>query len=180
MRRICIIGGSGGGKSTLACRLGMATGLPVIHLDQHYWSDGWQAPVLDEAWRATHGTLISGDRWIIDGSFLSTLDERIRACDTIVHVDLPRWRCLLRVLKRTFMAYGQVRPDLAPGCPERFDRKFLGYVWRFHETHRPRILRALDDWAGRRDIVTLRSDRDMRQWLEAVQPVHAMKTCVAA
>lgn len=33
MRRVLIIGNSGGGKSTLARRLGEKLGLPVIHLD---------------------------------------------------------------------------------------------------------------------------------------------------
>ncbi|WP_293906872.1 hypothetical protein [Phenylobacterium sp.] len=33
MRRILIIGNSGGGKSTLARKLGGKLGLPVVHLD---------------------------------------------------------------------------------------------------------------------------------------------------
>ncbi|MEL6615862.1 MAG: AAA family ATPase, partial [Bacteroidota bacterium] len=33
MQRVMIVGGPGAGKSTLARRLGEATGLPVIHID---------------------------------------------------------------------------------------------------------------------------------------------------
>ena len=43
MERVMIIGCGGAGKSTLARQLGEKTGLPVVHLDQIYWSPGnWQ------------------------------------------------------------------------------------------------------------------------------------------
>jgi adenylate kinase family enzyme len=169
MQKICIVGGSGSGKSTLARELGRVIGLPVIHLDQHYWSKGWQARSLDEEWRAIHRRLIEGDRWIVDGCYSSTLAERIEACDTIIHLDLARWRCVFRVLKRTATSHGQVRPDLAEGCPERFDSEFLHYVWSFNETHRPRILRAVESWRGRRNVITLRSPRQVRRWLASIE-----------
>jgi adenylate kinase family enzyme len=51
MKRIAILGCSGAGKSTLARILGHRFGLPVIHLDQHYWRPGWVEPSKEE-WRA--------------------------------------------------------------------------------------------------------------------------------
>lgn len=39
-KRILILGCGGAGKSTLARRLGAATGLPVVHLDGLYWQPG--------------------------------------------------------------------------------------------------------------------------------------------
>ena len=43
MERVIIIGCGGAGKSTLARKLGEKTGLPVIHLDQIFWSPGnWE------------------------------------------------------------------------------------------------------------------------------------------
>jgi adenylate kinase family enzyme len=151
MQKICIVGGSGSGKSTLARELGRLTGLPVVHLDQYYWSDGWQAAALDAEWRATHRGLIQGDRWIVDGCYTSTLAER-----------------MFRVLKRVATTYGRVRPDLAAGCPERLDWAFLRYVWRFRDVHRPRVMRTLEQWQGQRRIVTLQSPRQIRDWLTIV------------
>ena len=42
MEKILIIGCSGSGKSTLAVALGEKLGLPVVHLDQLWWKEGWR------------------------------------------------------------------------------------------------------------------------------------------
>lgn len=38
--------------------------------------------------------VLSQDTWIIDGNYGSTLDLRIKACDTIVFLDYPLDICL--------------------------------------------------------------------------------------
>ena len=49
-KRILILGCGGAGKSTLARRLGAATGLPVVHLDGLYWQPGWLKTELPDKW----------------------------------------------------------------------------------------------------------------------------------
>ena len=49
MRRIAIVGTPGAGKSTLARELGRRAGLPVIHLDRHYFLPSWK-PRPEEEW----------------------------------------------------------------------------------------------------------------------------------
>src|SRR2546430_10477743 len=39
-----VTGLAGSGKSTLSLALSAKTGLPVIHLDLHFWKPGWVAP----------------------------------------------------------------------------------------------------------------------------------------
>ncbi|MEO9901595.1 isopentenyl transferase family protein [Nisaea sp.] len=48
MNRVLILGCPGAGKSTAARSLAKITGLPVIHLDRHYWEPGWVRPGPDE------------------------------------------------------------------------------------------------------------------------------------
>ena len=72
-KRILILGCGGAGKSTLARRLGAATGLPVVHLDGLYWQPGWVA-MERAAWRRTVENEIAKDAWIIDGNFGSSLE----------------------------------------------------------------------------------------------------------
>ena len=40
-RRVLVSGMAGSGKSTFSRALSAKTGLPVIHLDVHYWKPGW-------------------------------------------------------------------------------------------------------------------------------------------
>ena len=129
--RIAILGPPGSGKSTLAVKLGQATGLPVVHLDRHFWKPGWVATPRDE-WRRHHGALIAQPRWIIDGSYRSTVAERIARANTVVLLDLPRPVYITRALWRTLAGWGHTRPDSADGCPERWDAEFVRYVWTFH------------------------------------------------
>ena len=48
MEKILIIGCSGSGKSTLAVALGEKLGLPVVHLDQLWWKEGWRNVTREE------------------------------------------------------------------------------------------------------------------------------------
>lgn len=61
MRRVAIIGCAGSGKSTLARRLAAKTGLPAVHLDQHYWRPGWVEPPREE-WQARAAALAGAER----------------------------------------------------------------------------------------------------------------------
>ena len=123
-KRILILGCGGAGKSTLARRLGAATGLPVVHLDGLYWQPGWVA-MERAAWRRTVENEIAKDAWIIDGNFGSSLELRLSRAQAAVYLDYSRAVCLAGVLRRVWTTHGRVRPDMGAGCPERFDLSFL-------------------------------------------------------
>lgn len=143
MERVLILGCGGAGKSTLAKRLGQLTGLPVIHLDAHYFTAGWIATPAEQ-WRPKVEKLVAEEHWIIDGNFASTLDLRLPRADTIVFLDLPRRICFWRVLKRWITHRGRTRPDMATGCNEKADLEFLKWIWNFPSTDRPKTLHVID------------------------------------
>lgn len=167
MKRVAMVGCSGGGKSRLARRLAEKTGLPVVHIDQEYWLPGWIAPPL-ENWRVRHAELIAELEWIIDGNSPNTLAARVARADMVVFLDMPRWRCLLRVLWRLLTTFGKVREDMAPGCPERFDLEFLRYIWTFKLDQEPRILEAFEKRSDACEVVRLSSTREVEGWLTRI------------
>ncbi len=116
-KRILILGCGGAGKSTLARRLGAATGLPVVHLDGLYWQPGWVA-MERAAWRRTVENEIAKDAWIIDGNFGSSLELRLSRAQAAVLLDYSRAVCLAGVLRRVWTTHGRVRPDMGavPGA----------------------------------------------------------------
>lgn len=142
MKRILIIGCSGSGKSTLARQLAERTGLPVIHLDQEYFSPDWKEP-MQEDWAETVAKLAARESWVMDGNFSGTFPIRMPRADTVIYLDQPAWRCLWRVVLRTIRYYGKVRPGSAPGCRERLDLNFLHYVAVYNTTRRSEILATL-------------------------------------
>jgi len=128
MQRIMVIGVSAGaGKSTFARRLGETMELPVYHLDAYYWKPGW-VEAEEKDFRHKQQELANESRWIIEGNYNSTVDIRLAACDTVIQLQLPLWRCLWRVLKRRIQYRKQARPDMAPDCPEKLDYKFLKFI----------------------------------------------------
>ncbi|MGC8627592.1 MAG: AAA family ATPase [Acidimicrobiales bacterium] len=98
-RRALVIGPAGSGKTTFARALSTRTGLPVVHLDLHYWRPGWLKPSEDE-WREQQRDLLSGDAWIADGNFFETLDFRLDRAEDVVLMGTPWWVCAGRAFLR--------------------------------------------------------------------------------
>ena len=142
MKRVLIIGSGGSGKSTLARQLGERLGLPVVHLDAHYWNPGWVETPADE-WRERVQRLIAQPEWVMDGNYGGTLDIRLAAADTVIFLDLPRIVCLWRIVTRAARYWGRTRPELAPDCPERLDWEFVVWVWTYPDRRRREILERL-------------------------------------
>ena len=167
MKRVAIIGSGGAGKSTFARALTLRTGLPLVHLDHLYWSPGWVVTPSDE-WRVVLEEALGGDAWIADGNYARTYDVRFARADTIIVLAPSRWRCATRVLKRTFTNYGcSVQ---APDCPERFDFKFLRWVWRYPTDSRPQLDAAIREHGADASLIELTTSRQVQRFLEALGP----------
>jgi len=158
------VGISGAAKSTLARQLAVSTRLPLIHLDTEFWQPGWKVTERAE-WRAKVAKLAERDAWIMDGNYGASLDLRLPRADTVMWFDYPRLVCVWRAPQRVATTYGRVRPDLAPGCPERFDREFLRFIWNFNTNSRPRILAMLAEHGGHLSPIVFRRDLDVMGFL---------------
>ena len=124
-RRVLVTGMAGSGKSTFSRSLAAKTGLPVIHLDLHFWKPGWVAPSELE-WRDKQSGLLAGDAWIADGNYHKTLDLRLERADTVVFFDTPWWVCAGRAFLR-----GLRKPvgEMPEGCDDSSWRR-LRDEWR--------------------------------------------------
>jgi adenylate kinase family enzyme len=172
MQRILIIGSSGAGKSTFARKLGATTGLPVVHIDQLYWGPGW-VPVPRDVYLERLRQAVAQERWIMDGNSPSTLDLRLPRADRIILMERSRFACLARIGLRIMSSYGQVREDMAPGCPEKFDREFLKFVWNYPVKDWLEVLAAIERHGARDRTTTLRSDAESAAFLDALEAQRA-------
>jgi adenylate kinase family enzyme len=174
VKRILVIGSGGAGKSTFARQLGEILHLPVIHLDQAYWKAGWEKPSKAE-WESTVASLIAQHEWIMDGNFGGTLPQRLQRADAIILLDISRWICLWRVAKRVIRYRGRHRPDMPPGCQERFDLQFIKWIWNYPSRSRPAKMALIAATGPDQRVVILRSSREARRFLDDTRREEALR-----
>jgi adenylate kinase family enzyme len=170
-RRVLVSGLAGAGKSTFSRALSAKTGLPLIHLDIHFWKPGWVEPTEDE-WREKQRGLLSGDEWIIDGNYHATLDLRLERADTVVYLDTPWWVCARRALFRGV----RKRPpgfQLPIGCDESALRRLrdewwlVWRIWRVRRSDREQEFTTMSRYGNHVALYVLRSKRSVRGFLNA-------------
>lgn len=164
-QRIMIIGCCGAGKSTLAKKLEAISGLELIHLDQQYWKSGW-VETAPEEWKKKVEKLATQPSWIIDGNYGGTMDIRLKRADLIIYLDFPTPTCLWRILSRTFKYRGTPRPDMPPGCPERFDLEFFHYVATYNLIRRKSLYRKMDSAKKEKQVFILKNNTEVAGFLK--------------
>ncbi|PHI19453.1 hypothetical protein CEQ90_13105 [Lewinellaceae bacterium SD302] len=166
-QRILIIGCCGAGKSTFARKLAERTDLPIIHLDQEYWKPDWVETPKEE-WAVKIKALAARDRWIMDGNYSGSMSVRIPRADVVFYLDYPTAKCLWRVVKRVSRYHGRNRPDMPPGCNERFDWGFFHYVATFNLTRKKLILQQLDRLGPAQKLHVFKNDTDAERYLNSL------------
>ena len=166
-----VTGMAGAGKSTFSRALSARTGLPVIHLDLHFWNPGWVEPSEDE-WRETQRDLLAGDEWIVDGNYPATLELRLQRADTVVLLDAPwsvcAWRVFVRGIRKRPVGF-----QLPSGCDEsalrrlREEWSLAWRIWRGRRSDRERELGALSGRGNRVTLYVLHSKGAARDFLSA-------------
>lgn len=88
------------------------------------------------------GTVMAGDRWIIDGwGPWSSLQDRMVRSDTIIFVDLPLWvHFWLAAERQIAAARGESRSDPVEGCDDLdITRRLFETIWSIDQELKPRL-----------------------------------------
>jgi adenylate kinase family enzyme len=101
--RICLMGPSNSGKSTLAHAIARSRGLPAVHLDRLYHRPGtdWE-PRPHAEFLHLHEQAIQQPRWIIEGNYTRCIGPRLARATGLILLDLPTAAGLFRYLRRTW------------------------------------------------------------------------------
>ncbi|PIO99581.1 AAA family ATPase [Pleomorphomonas carboxyditropha] len=125
--RICILGPSNSGKSTLAAAIGRKCGLPVVHLDRlyHLPDTDW-VPRPKEDFVALHDEAIAGDRWVIDGNYGLSMPRRFSRATGVILLDVPMPLSLYRYVRRTL--FQSDRPGGLDGGQESLKWEMIRHI----------------------------------------------------
>ena len=161
--RISIVGGSGSGKSTLCNILSKELNLPAIHLDAINYEPNWV-----EIDKEERDKIISNkseeDKWIIDGNYNKTLQERFEKADLIIWLDYSTIKQLKGVIKRYLKTYNKERPEI-PGCKDRLDFTFIKYVFTYNKKKRPVIVEYLKNMKKEK-VLVFKRQKDLNKWVK--------------
>jgi adenylate kinase family enzyme len=108
----------------------------------------------------------------MDGNYMGFGAGELRRglADTVIWFDLPRHVCMTGIMKRIIVSYGRVRPEMAPGCPERIDFEFIRYVWTFRQQQRPKLLEFFEGLRSDQDLICFNSRKQADDYLAGLAP----------
>ncbi|KUF44377.1 adenylate kinase [Myroides marinus] len=127
--RICIVGISSSGKSTLAQTISKKLNLNVLHLDQiaHIPNTDW-VPRDKELMAADHQAFLDNHTdWVIEGNYSYLMPERFAHATTIIWLDFSPMGALYRYIKRS-ITHKDNRPGNLDGATSQFSIEMVKYI----------------------------------------------------
>lgn len=125
--RICILGPSNSGKSTLAVAISAATGVPVVHLDvlRHVPGSQWAEREADDFGRL-HDAAIEAERWVMEGNYSQWLPQRLERATGLIVLDVSTVTSLGRYLRRTLIERN--RHGGLDGVSDRLNMRMMRWI----------------------------------------------------
>ena len=163
VKRISIVGGPGTGKSTLAYNLGKKLDLPVYHLDAIDHFENWRKRDKEERDKIILEK-IEEPKWIIDGTYTSTLEKRLKKSDLIIFLNYTPIARLKGVLSRYIRGRNREKPDI-PGCKEKMELKFIKFTLNW-EKNKGRTIKEELGKNKDKNILIFKKRKDLNNWYE--------------
>ena len=161
-----VIGNAGGGKSTMCRELCSVHALPYIAIDRIQWKPRWRQTHKEE-YDKLHDSLISGERWLVDGyGAWDSVLRRMDAADTIIVVDHPIWVHYWWATKRQLKSLFIGRPDGPSGClmwPVTL--RLYKMMWWLHKVQRPILLAEVESRSKDKRFIYIQSPSALKRFI---------------
>lgn len=166
MKKIIVIGCPGSGKSTITFKMKDMLNYPVLHLDKIYHIDNNNHITREELVEKVEEFAKSHDNWIIDGNYISTVEQRVRLADTVILLDFDTDICIQNAINRSKK---ERTADLAEGFDNsKIKDEFIEFISNFKTNTLPKIMDILKKYEGEKNIVILRSYSEIDTFLDSL------------
>lgn len=155
--KILMLGCPGSGKSTFSKQLSLKLKLPVIHMDDEYWENGWRRTE-EQKFRQRILDVLTSDQWILDGNYAGILEDRLAYADTVIMLELSPLTCLFRVFWRAMKRRAGETSSLPrkirdnPSFSLRPNFKFLSKIMFFNVRTMPKMKQELLNFSITHDV----------------------------
>lgn len=164
--RIAIVGAPGTGKTTLADILSEVYNIPATHIDGIHHLENWVIRDKEERDKIIL-EIVQKDKWIIDGTYKSTLRARLEKADLIIWLDFSTFAQLKGVMGRYFKNKGVEKPEI-PGCKEKMDKEFFTYVAKYNKVKRKVIVENLEG-IDKEKLLVFKNRKQVNKWIEKIR-----------
>lgn len=165
-KRIAIIGAPGTGKTTLANKLSEIFNIEVTHIDGLHHLENWQIRDKTERDKMILD-VVAKDEWIIDGTYKSTLKQRLEKADLIIWLDFSTFNQLKGIITRYLKNKGVEKPEI-PGCKEKLDKEFFFYVLKYNRNKRNIIVENLKE-IDETKVLIFKNRKSVNNWINNIK-----------
>jgi adenylate kinase family enzyme len=161
--RICVLGCSNSGKSTLSEALSKKLTIPVHHLDQyaHIENSNWQRQS-DEVLIKKHTEIIREGAWIIDGNYSVCMNDRLDRATFVIWLDPSVFSSIFRYFTRS-IKNNPNRPGRLAGARKEFSLWLIKWIVFNYPKNREKYQRLLDS-KPKLQVLRIRSMRILKKY----------------
>jgi adenylate kinase family enzyme len=166
--RICIIGPSNAGKSTLALAIASKTGLPVCHLDQiaHIPHSNWvRRPIAD--FIDDHDKTVATENWIIEGNYSLLMPERFARATSVIWLGGSFLGFIYRYFHRC-MQTDKNRAGNLPGATSQLSWALIKYMLFQYPKNKQKYEKILANYPAL-PVIRIKNMRELNAYYKAWQ-----------